>query len=449
MGLDKRHLKKHGNQYLVILKVPAKLREVIGKAHLKHPLHTDSLSLANRDKHKHLAAMKDRLAEAERELVRRSGKNPDGLAAEALDWRTTIAEARDAADTDHGHGQDDHTEDGHDLMLSLLADRSEEIEKREGTERALAFNAIARGEATPITPMIDAWLSEKAMKPRQRTDYHRAVSKFIDWLATSRRPSTVEACSRRVAGSYVTEQFTNNRVHPRTANKDISCLSSLWAWLIKKGYVVENIWTKQGLEEVKVSKGEAKRPYTDTEIATLFAGNPTELLGDVMRIAALSGMRVEEIAKLSVSDVQGGHFDIKKAKTPAGEREVPIHSGLASIITRRVAGRNPTDPLFPELPLPKPGSPVERSQKVVKAFTKYRRKLKVDDVAEGARQSRIDFHSFRRWFITKAEQAGQPPHIISAVVGHKRLGMTLGLYSAGPEIQQFRACVEAVKLPGD
>ena len=449
MALDKRHLKKHGNQYLVILKVPAKLREVVGKAHLKHPLHTDSLSLANRDKHKHLAAMKDRLAEAERELVRRSGKNPDGLAAEALDWRMTIAEARDAADTDHGHGRDDHTEDGHDLMLSLLADRSEEIEKREGTERALAFNAIARGEATPITPMIDAWLSEKAMKPRQRTDYHRAVSKFIDWLATSRRPSTVEACSRRVAGSYVTEQFTNNRVHPRTANKDISCLSSLWAWLIKKGYVVENIWTKQGLEEVKVSKGEAKRPYTDVEIATLFAGNPTELLGDVMRIAALSGMRVEEIAKLSVSDVQGGNFDIKKAKTPAGEREVPIHSGLASIITRRTAGRNPTDPLFPELPMPKPGSPVERSQKVVKAFTKYRRKLKVDDVTEGARQSRIDFHSFRRWFITKAEQAGQPPHIISAVVGHKRLGMTLGLYSAGPEVQQFRACVEAVKLPGD
>ena len=448
MALDKRHLKKHGNQYLVVLKVPARLREVVGKAHLKHPLHTDSLSLANRDKHKHLAAMKDRLAEAERELVRRSGKNPDGLAAEALDWRQTIAEAKDAASADHGHGRDDHTEDGHDLMLSLLADRSEEIEKREGTARAMAFNQIARGEATPISTMIEAWLAEKPMKPRQRTDYHRAITKFVDWLAEARRPSTVEACSRRVAGSYVTEQFASKKVNPRTANKDVSCLSSLWNWLEKKGYVAENIWTRQGLEEIQASKGEAKRPYTDAEIATLFNGKPSELLGDMMAIAALSGMRIDEIAKLSVADVQRGCFDIKIAKTPAGEREVPIHSGLASIIKRRTEGKSPTDPLFPELPTPKPGSPVERSQKVVKAFTNYRRKTGVDDVVEGARQSRIDFHSFRRWFITKAEQAGQPPHIISAVVGHKRAGITLSLYSGGPMEEQFRACVEAVKLPG-
>lgn len=448
MALDKRHLKKHGNQYLVILKVPARLREIVGKVHLKHPLHTDSLSLANRDKHKHLAAMKERLAAAERELARRSGKSADGLAAEALDWREAIAEAKEAAATDPDRGWDEHSEDGHDLMLSNLADRSEEIERREGTARALAFNQIARGEATPIAPMIDAWLAEKPMKPRQRTDYHRAVSKFVDWLAEARRPSTVEACSRRVAGSYVTEQFANKRVHPRTANKDISCLSSLWNWLEKKGYVAENIWTRQGLEETKAPKGEAKRPYTDTEIATLFAGSPSQLLGDMMAIAALSGMRIEEIAKLIVADVQRGCFDIKIAKTPAGEREVPIHSGLAAIIKRRTDGKSPTDPLFPELPIPKPGSPVERSQKVVKAFTNYRRKMGVDDVVEGARQSRIDFHSFRRWFITKAEQAGQHPHIISAVVGHKRLGITLSLYSGGPLEEQFRACVEAVKLPG-
>ena len=36
---------------------------------------------------------------------------------------------------------------------------------------------------------------------------------------------------------------------------------------------------------------------------------------------------------------------------------------------------------------------------------------------------------FRRYFITKAEQADQMEHIIAAVVGYKRTGMTLGRYS--------------------
>jgi len=53
-------------------------------------------------------------------------------------------------------------------------------------------------------------------------------------------------------------------------------------------------------------------------------------------------------------------------------------------------------------------------------------------------QSNVDFHSFRRWFTTKAEQAGQLPHIIDAVAGHQRPGETLGRYSQGPSVAQMR-----------
>lgn len=61
----------------------------------------------------------------------------------------------------------------------------------------------------------------------------------------------------------------------------------------------------------------------------------------------------------------------------------------------------------------------------------------------------MDFHSFRRWFVTAAERAGQPPHVISAVVGHEagRGGMTLGTYSGGPSAVQLAGVVEAVRLP--
>jgi integrase len=83
----------------------------------------------------------------------------------------------------------------------------------------------------------------------------------------------------------------------------------------------------------------------------------------------------------------------------------------------------------------------------VKLFGRFRKAVGVDDQLPGQRRSLVTFHSFRRWFITQAERAGQPESIIAAVVGHKRAGMTLGLYSAGPDREQFTRCVEAVKLP--
>jgi integrase len=87
-----------------------------------------------------------------------------------------------------------------------------------------------------------------------------------------------------------------------------------------------------------------------------------------------------------------------------------------------------------------------RSAAASQAFTRYRRSVGVEERGDGQRQSKVDFHSWRRWFITQAERAGQPPHIIEAVVGHKRAGMSMGLYSAGPSLDQLRACVEAVSL---
>jgi hypothetical protein len=71
----------------------------------------------------------------------------------------------------------------------------------------------------------------------------------------------------------------------------------------------------------------------------------------------------------------------------------------------------------------------------------------VEEVVPGRRRSLVNFHSFRRYFITKAEQADQMEHIIAVVVGHKRTGMTLGRYSGGPLLEQAGRCVEAVRLP--
>jgi integrase len=50
-----------------------------------------------------------------------------------------------------------------------------------------------------------------------------------------------------------------------------------------------------------------------------------------MHVAALSGMRIEEIYRLTVADCANGWFRIRHAKTRAGVRRVPVHSALTTI----------------------------------------------------------------------------------------------------------------------
>ena len=56
----------------------------------------------------------------------------------------------------------------------------------------------------------------------------------------------------------------------------------------------------------------------------------------------------------------------------------------------------------------------------------------VVEVVKGRGRSLVNFPiSFRRYFITKAEQADQMEHIIAVVVGHKRTGYDLGAVFSG------------------
>ncbi|MDR6755152.1 hypothetical protein J2Y48_000425 [Mycoplana sp. BE70] len=67
--------------------------------------------------------------------------------------------------------------------------------------------------------------------------------------------------------------------------------------------------------------------------------------------------------------------------------------------------------------------------------------------AKLAPESLVNFHSFRCWLVTEAEQAGQQERISSEVVGHEegRKPITLKVYSGGPSEDQKRRCVEAAK----
>lgn len=255
----------------------------------------------------------------------------------------------------------------------------------------------------------------------------------------------LEAVRRVDAGKFLSEQY--------------------WTWLLDKGHLPagENPWAGQRLPADRRQARDAeadggKRPFTDAEMTKLLNGDGGPLLNDLMPVGALSGMRIEEICQLQVSDCRDGAFNVWAGKTDNARRTVPIHSGLAGIVKRRTEGKKDTDYLFDDLP-PIPKSRETRSDPAAKQFTRYRRKLEVDERPNDKAKSNVDFHSFRRWFIRKARDAmlagteGFDEWTITWVVGHtdseraKSLDLSQHGYAGQDPEKAKRALVEAVKLP--
>ena len=100
---------------------------------------------------------------------------------------------------------------------------------------------------------------------------------------------------------------------------------------------------------------------------------------------------------------------------------------------------------------------MDRGQPITKEFGRIRKRLGIDERAEGARTSNIDLHSLRRWFVRSAATAldkgtkGYSHWTIAEVVGHAKeelpLAMTMGRYAGDDSMEAKAACVRAVRLP--
>ncbi len=387
--MDRRFLEWHGNQWRVQVKVPPIARPIVGRSKLVVPLKTDSLANANRLKYAIVGQLKDRIAQAVREAQRRTTRQHDHLLDEALSWRADIEAERDGPEKLDSSGFPD------EVVSGLLYERAMEVEKTEGAERASYFYNVGLGTATPLTAFTDAWLAERLdMKPRQKLDYRRAIARFDGWLTHQKLPASIEATPRKIAGQYVSQAMVAKGIHWKTANKDISALSGYWRWLIKKGHAEVNVWAQQSLPKLKV-RSEAqrpKRPFTDEEVSILIHGIHQPLLRDAVLVAALSGMRTEEIAQLRIRDCSLEAFSITQAKTAAGVRDVPIHADLRELVSRRIKDKAATEYLFHELSDPTAGSAIERGQGITKRFVTFRRRLGVDERVEGSRLSAVSAH---------------------------------------------------------
>jgi len=450
----------NGGGWRVAIAVPRDLQAAVGKTKLKQTLGTDSLVVANQLKHSVIAQLRASLDEYRKDAPL------DPLMREAMALRKALAET--------GRSGPAHDQDRYDAIADAVAMRAEEIQGRAiGVDRgeaeydtrretrALAFADIAFGRATPLDLPLPTFLQEKKKwGPRTVADFQRALGYLKEWLRENQYQGSVEAVTRRVAGDFVSDRLAGSGLSSKSINKYVTGLSGYWKWLMTKGYVEANVWTQQRAEKERPVEGNDMRVFDDAEMERLFEGKPRRgFVYDAMVIAALTGARMGVIVDLTVGDCQGDQIRFRAGKHEKHSRLVPMHPDLRRVIASRVNGKGSDDDLFPEMPRSGPGDDPrkERGQRLTKSFGSYRLSVGVDDPRESDGKSRVNFHSFRRWFISRASAAinegavGFSPWTIAEVVAHSKgdmpLDMTMGHYKAPDAMKARRACVEAVQLP--
>lgn len=227
-----------------------------------------------------------------------------------------------------------------------------------------------------------------------------------------------------------------------TMNRHTAALKALWEWARKRGHCkgdnpFDGLHTKLNAKNV-----EGYLAWEDAELRKLFNPPPARRdLHEVMAVALFSGLRLNEIASLTGNHVKERegitYFEIEDAKTPAGNRQVPVHPALSWIIARALeAGDGRIWPKFNcEGPGKKPGADAGRE------FSRFK-------IQRGFDSRRKVFHSFRKNVTRIIERAAIHESEWAQVFGHER-GFTFSVYNPdGITLARKAEIIGLIEYPG-
>lgn len=222
-----------------------------------------------------------------------------------------------------------------------------------------------------------------------------------------------------------------------TVNRHMGTLQTLWDWAVDRDHASGPNPFKGFRRKLKEGVNRHKyAAWEPDELRALFNPPPKRKdMEEVMRFGLYSGMRLDEIVSLTLGQC---HFDgpipfvrIIDAKTPAGNRDVPVHPELGWLLERvtaaKAAGNDSGGRVWPsfnsEGPSKKPGADAGRE------FSRFK-------AAKGFTDRRKVFHSFRKNFVGQLELLRVPETEVAQIVGHEKRGITFGTYGTKMSLQR-------------
>jgi hypothetical protein len=143
-------------------------------------LHTVDLPTALRRRHAALAVFEGRIDQA------RDATSADLIIQSALRWRDTLArlvkgDMSTFSTTKEPEPGRTRLETAISVADWAVDDEADAIASTHGDAAAEAFVKVAHALATPLAPLIRAWLAGEDIEARSKGDHQRAVDELLKW----------------------------------------------------------------------------------------------------------------------------------------------------------------------------------------------------------------------------------------------------------------------------
>lgn len=287
------------------------------------------------------------------------------------------------------------------------------------------------------------------------------ITAYMEGYAADHKPKSVESATnslvavRRHLGAHLLPDLTEARIRKymtdrkkegvsgRTINMELGELSRA----IGKPW--SQLWPKVNKLAERTDVGRALTPDEERRLldasntAVLF--NRAPLIGTLLRMALLTGMRVGELTEFQWGNVDlvKGLLTVGDSKTEAGAgRQIPMNRDVRALLAmhrewwvQRFGEPEPEHYLFPWGSPPK--DPTRPTVEIKWAWTTIRKAAKV----------KCRWHDLRHTAATKMAEAGTPESTMLALMGHMSRKM-LERYSH-IRVAAKREAVEALNLRTD
>lgn len=321
---------------------------------------------------------------------------------------------------------------------ALLAEAVAEIERETFTaptaRRYLSkLLAIATGEelaSFTIESWTEEWLRRKRRESSKATmaRYDGHTSALLSWLGDSRRKKPLESLTA-IDARHWRESLQDAGRTGKTVMAYMKDAGAVYRAAIREGLISFNPFT--ALEAIDTSDSQERKPFTPEEVSALMKAAPTEEWRGLILVAAFTGLRLGDAARLSWSsvDLEAKRITLVPSKTKKKKREVriPIQPDLLAFFESvTIHSDKPDASVFEKLSTVGIGARAGLSQ----TFNKIMQTAGVDrgkpsrvieegrDSGKGRITYERGFHSLRHTFTTWLRTAGVSEEDRMALTGH-------------------------------
>ena len=324
---------------------------------------------------------------------------------------------------------------------SLLAEAVAEIERETFTAPTARkylskLLAIATGEelaSYTLETWIDEWMRRKGRDSSKSTmaRYKGHTDALLLWLGVDRSKKPLESLTALDARRWREELQDKGRAG-KTVLAYMKDAGAVYRAAIREGLVSFNPFT--ALEAIDTSDSLDRKPFTSQEVAALMEAAPSPEWCGLNLVAAFTGLRLGDAARLSWAsvDLETKRITLIPSKTKRKKREVriPIQPDLLAFFESvPIRSNKPDAPVFTQLSQVAIGSRAGLSQtfnKIMATANVDRGKPSRPPAEDGKRvQSGVGrvtyergFHSLRHTFTSWLRNAGVSEEDRMALTGH-------------------------------